>query len=249
MKRLICIMLILSLLLCSCSSTLYPLTAQGCAKINAKAENLESTIILSISEAEIESEKILLELDSLYWTDAEDSAQVPIATNLISEIQVTNRMTGLLVGLGGGLLALTLLLSDKQDENSEMTSREYQLGKGFGVLLLGIATVTAAIIGYYKGIDHNYIIDDPDQWSDFRMIEKLVATGNDERATVILDELINKSDEDRFITLALYLKMEYELSDPVAVYEELKSRFPDHIYTILAERLLQEEYGIKPVKF
>ena len=92
MKRLIGITLILSLLLCGCRPTLYPLTGRECAEINDLTENRGGTIVLKITGEEIGTERIQLKQDSLYWTaEAEEMPgyrrqQAPIPVDMISEI-------------------------------------------------------------------------------------------------------------------------------------------------------------------
>lgn len=245
MKRTICILLILSLLFCGCSSTLYPLTKQGYDEVNTKSESRDITIVLGGSEEEIEAENIRLDVDSLYWMYTESGKESSIPTNMVSEIVLTNRLVGLLIGLCVGLIPLTAVALDEKD--ADESSKEH----GLAQLLLGLSSVILAIgttlAGYFIGVDHSYAVQDPAQWSDFKNVEGYVDLDWEEKALEILNRIIEESEDDRYITTALFLKMKYELEDHIAVYEELKSRYPDHIYTTLAERLLVEEYGIRPV--
>jgi len=233
--------------MCSCSSTLYPLTDRGCAEINDKAADRDGTIVLRITGEEIEAESIRLQQDSLYWTLAAEEMpgyrrqQAPIPVELISEIKISNRVTGLLVWGGAGALPLIILLGSNPEGHDE------EMARGFGLMLTTILFATLGIIGYVNGIDDHYLITDPNQWPEFGAVGKAVLTGRKDRIGVELDKIINSSQDENLVTTALFLKMQYELGEPVALYEELKSRYPGHIYARLAERLLREEYGIRPV--
>ena len=249
MKKPICILLIISVLLSGCSSTLYPLTQRGCTEINQKAEGNPAIIIFRYTQAEIRAEGIRLEPDSLYWLDEySDISQVPISTDLISKINVRDRMAGMMIGAGVGLVPLVFLALDERDENSEISDIDYDKAKGFGLILSGCVAVTLGIVGYFRGLSHFYNIEEPGLWHELRNIEPLVGTGRYEEALEILDRTINDSSQVDLVTTALYLKMKYELEDPAKIYEELFIKYPDHINTYLAERLLIEEYGYQPVK-
>ena len=248
MERLTCITLILSLLLCNCSSTLYPLTDRGCAEINDLTENRGGTIALKITGEEIEAEHIQLKQDSLYWTaEAEEMPgyrrqQAPIPVDMISEIKISNRLTGLLVWGGVGSIPLFILLLGQPENQDE------KMARGFDILLTTGLLATLGIIGYVNGIDDHYLITDPNQWPQLNLAAQVVDTGQNDRVLAILDKTINTSGDITLITTALFKKMQYELVDPVTVYETLKASYSDHIYTQLAERMLKEKYGIRPLK-
>jgi hypothetical protein len=233
--------------MCSCSSTLYPLTDRGCTEINEKAADKGGTIVLRITEEEIEAETIRLQQDSLYWTLATEEMpgyrrqQAPIPVEMIGEIKISNHFTGLLVWGGVGFIPLFIVLLGQPENQDE------KMARGFGIMLTTILFATLGIIGYVNGIDDHYLITDPNQWPEFGAVGKAVLAGRKDRIGVELDKIINSSQDENLVTTALFLKMQYELGDPVVLYEELKSRYPGHIYARLAERLLREEYGIRPV--
>jgi len=245
MKKFISLLLIFSLLFCSCSSTLYPLTDQGCAEVNDQAEGKGGTIVLRITEEEIEAESIRLQQDSLYWTVEADEMpgyfrqQIPIPVDMISEINITSHLNGLLVWGGVGMIPYFIVATTKPGDQEK--------GYAFAVLTALVFT-TLGIIGYVNGIDHHYLVTDPKQWSELNLAALLIGEGQKDRALEILDRTINESGDATMITTALFIKMQNELADPVTVYEALKAGYPDHIYTLLAERVLYEKYGIRPVK-
>lgn len=250
MKKSFCILLIISVLLSSCSSIMYPLTRERCNEINQKADGNRAVVTLRYSAEEIRADRIQLDPDTLYWQndDYSDMSFAPVPVDMISEIDVRNRVAGMLLGAGVGLVPFISLALSEQDADSELSGKEYEMAKGFGLVLTGCVAVTLGIVGYYRGLSHYYSIEEPGLWQELRNIEALMGTGRYEEALEILDRTINESPQADLVTTALYLKMKYELEDPTKVYEELYLKYPNHINTYLAERLLIEEFGYQPVK-
>jgi hypothetical protein len=249
MKKSICALLCLSLFLHHCSSTrhLYPLSEQNSEEVNTDAESGDITIVLGGSQEEIEAEVMQLDTDSLYFIYEENGRAYTIPTGLVREIEVKNKITGLLIGLGMGLIiGLIPYMAISSDENE--TGKDEALAQIGAFMVASIMIISGGVAGYLIGFKHYYDIHDPSYWSEFRKVETLIDRGQKKRAEEILDKIIDESGDEHYITTALFCKMKYELQDPINMYEIIQSAYPHHIYAMLAERLLAEEYGIRPVR-
>ena len=247
MNKLFCSFLSFLILCTGCTPTykFYPLSSERCDQINERADGQTGRMTIMGYEEELAVEDIRVDPDSTNWTDSNNQSQMNASTDVIQDITIKDRRKGRAIGLTlGGLsivIGAAILIGSKSDEPKDHIEEMGQdLVQAWGILCLGIGIGTAVGLSMI-GIDHEYILNDPDEWVEFQAIEDLLDDDREEEALSALNEIINSSEDDQKRAIALFFKIKYNLDNPTAEYDKLKAEFPDNIYTSLAESLLFEE--------